>query len=137
MPKPRLDPREGDIRTPPRQRAPSFSHGRGRYWKETGLSQRRCGIRETLDACTESRVRAEVRKWSDPPPNRGKRMKNSAASSRKPTLTASGSVQFKTVHKARRYHQVAEQIQRLIAQGVLRPGDRLPAERDLAAQLGV
>jgi GntR family transcriptional regulator, transcriptional repressor for pyruvate dehydrogenase complex len=64
-------------------------------------------------------------------------MKNSAASSGKPTLTAGGSVQFKTVHKARRYHQVAEQIQRLIAQGVLRPGDRLPAERDLAAQLGV
>jgi GntR family transcriptional repressor for pyruvate dehydrogenase complex len=64
-------------------------------------------------------------------------MKNSAAPSGKPTLTAGASVQFKTVQKARRYHQVAEQIQQLIAQGVLKPGDRLPAERDLASQLGV
>jgi GntR family transcriptional repressor for pyruvate dehydrogenase complex len=32
---------------------------------------------------------------------------------------------------------VSDQIKRLIADGVLMPGDRLPAERDLATQLGV
>ncbi len=64
-------------------------------------------------------------------------MKNSAASFGKSALAAGTAVQFKTVHKARRYHQVADQIQQMIAQGVLKTGDRLPAERDLAAQLGV
>ncbi|CAG4895622.1 Pyruvate dehydrogenase complex repressor [Paraburkholderia saeva] len=32
---------------------------------------------------------------------------------------------------------VSDQIKALISEGALRPGDRLPAERDLAAQLGV
>ena len=44
---------------------------------------------------------------------------------------------FQAVRKGRRYEQVAEQIQQLIAQGVLKPGDKLPAERELAAQFGV
>lgn len=33
--------------------------------------------------------------------------------------------------------QVAEQIRRLITSGAFKPGDRIPAERELAAQLGV
>jgi len=41
------------------------------------------------------------------------------------------------VRKGRRYEQVAEQIQRLIASGALSPGDRLPPERELAAKFGV
>lgn len=44
---------------------------------------------------------------------------------------------FKAVRKGRRYEQVAEQIQRLVSDGVLKPGDRLPPERVLAAQFGV
>ena len=32
---------------------------------------------------------------------------------------------------------VSDQIKQLISEGTLMPGDRLPAERDLAAQLGV
>ncbi len=35
------------------------------------------------------------------------------------------------------YEEVAAQIQRQIAEGVLRPGDRLPAERELAEAFGV
>jgi len=46
-------------------------------------------------------------------------------------------VQLETVRKERRYEQVAEQIQRLIAEGTLKPGDRLPPERELAIRFGV
>ena len=45
--------------------------------------------------------------------------------------------EFRAVRKDRRYAQVAEQIQQLIASGALRPGDRLPNERELAAKFGV
>ena len=44
---------------------------------------------------------------------------------------------FRAVRKGRRYEQVAEQIQRLVAEGTLKPGDQLPPERELAAQFGV
>jgi GntR family transcriptional repressor for pyruvate dehydrogenase complex len=58
----------------------------------------------------------------------------SATSSRKPDR---GPPQFQAVRKARRYEQVAEQIQRLIATGALHSGDTLPPERELAAKFGV
>ena len=45
--------------------------------------------------------------------------------------------EFHAVRTGRRYEQVAEQIQRLIASGALRPGDRLPPERELAEKFGV
>jgi GntR family transcriptional regulator, transcriptional repressor for pyruvate dehydrogenase complex len=45
--------------------------------------------------------------------------------------------EFRAVRPGRRYEQVAEQIHRLIATGALRPGDRLPPERELAAKFGV
>ena len=45
--------------------------------------------------------------------------------------------EFHAVRSGRRYEQVAEQIQRLIASGALKPGDRLPPERELAAKFGV
>jgi GntR family transcriptional repressor for pyruvate dehydrogenase complex len=41
------------------------------------------------------------------------------------------------VRKNRRYEQVAEQIHQLISRGVLKPGDRLPPERELATKFGV
>jgi len=44
---------------------------------------------------------------------------------------------FQPVHRTRVYEAVAAQIQKQIADGVLRPGDRLPAERDLAEAFGV
>jgi GntR family transcriptional regulator, transcriptional repressor for pyruvate dehydrogenase complex len=46
-------------------------------------------------------------------------------------------VEFEAVRKERRYEQVAEQIQKLIALGTLKPGDRLPPERELATRFGV
>lgn len=39
--------------------------------------------------------------------------------------------------KKRLYEDVMEQVQKLIESGQFRPGDRLPAERDLAERLGV
>jgi GntR family transcriptional repressor for pyruvate dehydrogenase complex len=45
--------------------------------------------------------------------------------------------EMRAVRTNRRYEQVAEQIQHLIARGVLKPGDRLPGERDLAVKFGV
>ncbi len=61
-------------------------------------------------------------------------MTRSATSPRKPDARTP---QFHAVRKARRYQEVADQIQRLIASGALHPGDRLPPERELAATFGV
>src|SRR4051812_35769328 len=44
---------------------------------------------------------------------------------------------LQTVESSRLYRQIAEQLRGLIAQGEFAAGSRLPAERDLARQLGV
>lgn len=44
---------------------------------------------------------------------------------------------FEPLSKARRYEAVAEQIRKLIAAGKLKPGDKLPPERELCIRLGV
>jgi DNA-binding FadR family transcriptional regulator len=44
---------------------------------------------------------------------------------------------LQTVEPQRLYRQIAEQLRALIANGEFSPGSRLPAERDLARQLGV
>jgi DNA-binding FadR family transcriptional regulator len=44
---------------------------------------------------------------------------------------------LQTVEPQRLYRQIAEQVRALIATGEFCPGSRLPAERDLAKQLGV
>src|SRR5262252_8243606 len=44
---------------------------------------------------------------------------------------------IKTVENRRLYRQIAAQLSALIASGEFKVGQRLPAERDLAAQLGV
>src|SRR3990172_1256658 len=47
-------------------------------------------------------------------------------------------VDFPAIHKSRSLPEVVlEQIQRLIAQGKLRPGDHLPSEMELAERFGV
>jgi GntR family transcriptional repressor for pyruvate dehydrogenase complex len=46
-------------------------------------------------------------------------------------------VAFTAVRRTRVFEGVAQQIQRLIADGALKPGERLPAERELAARLSV
>lgn len=44
---------------------------------------------------------------------------------------------FHPVGQERVSSEIVHQIERLILEGVLRPGDRLPAERDLAGEFGV
>src|ERR687890_441929 len=44
---------------------------------------------------------------------------------------------LQTVESQRLYRQIAEQLRSLIASGEFAAGGRLPAERDLAKQLGV
>src|SRR5260370_40909023 len=44
---------------------------------------------------------------------------------------------FTRVHTTRVFEEIALQIRVQLATGRLRPGDRLPSERDLAQQLGV
>ncbi len=44
---------------------------------------------------------------------------------------------FSPVQNKRVYQQVAEQVQEMILSGALRPGDRLPSERVMAAEFGV
>jgi DNA-binding FadR family transcriptional regulator len=46
-------------------------------------------------------------------------------------------MRLQAVEPRRLYLQIAEQIRRRIAKGAVAPGDRLPAERELARQLGV
>jgi GntR family transcriptional repressor for pyruvate dehydrogenase complex len=46
-------------------------------------------------------------------------------------------VAFTAVRKTRVYEGVAQQIQRLIVDGALKPGDRLPPERELAERFSV
>ena len=44
---------------------------------------------------------------------------------------------FHPVGQQRVSSEIVHQIERLILEGVLRPGDKLPAERDLASEFGV
>ena len=44
---------------------------------------------------------------------------------------------YKTIQASRLYEQIVEQIEQSITSGALKPGDQLPAERDLAQRFGV
>ena len=46
-------------------------------------------------------------------------------------------VRIRPIRKTRAYEEIVRQLQSLIAQGQLKPGDRLMTERELAAQFGV
>lgn len=61
------------------------------------------------------------------PPTRGRR----AASRTEP-----GRSPYKAVRVSRLYEQIVAQIEAAITRGTLKPGDQLPAERDLALQFG-
>ena len=60
-----------------------------------------------------------------------------SAMTQEQTPTAVGQSLYKTVRTSRLYEQIVQQIEELILGGVLKPGDQLPAERDLAQRFGV
>src|SRR2546425_7410184 len=50
---------------------------------------------------------------------------------------AGGTAVYKAVRTSRLYEQIVQQIEESILKGALKPGDQLPAERELAQQFGV
>ena len=52
-------------------------------------------------------------------------------------MTTSAKPEFEAIQKTKVYAEVAAQIERLILDGTLQPGDKLPSERDLADRLDV
>jgi GntR family transcriptional regulator, transcriptional repressor for pyruvate dehydrogenase complex len=46
-------------------------------------------------------------------------------------------VKFRPIHTRRAFEEICERIREQLALGVLKPGDKLPPERELAQQLGV
>jgi GntR family transcriptional regulator, transcriptional repressor for pyruvate dehydrogenase complex len=50
---------------------------------------------------------------------------------------AGGSAVYKLVRTSRLYEQIVQQIEESIVKGALKPGDQLPAERELAQKFGV
>ena len=53
------------------------------------------------------------------------------------TDRAGDSAVYKLVRTSRLYEQIVQQIEESIVKGALKPGDQLPAERDLAQKFGV
>ena len=53
------------------------------------------------------------------------------------TEEASSAAAFAPIHTRRAFEEICQRIRDQIDAGLLKPGDKLPAERDLAAQLGV
>ncbi|MEZ5727348.1 MAG: GntR family transcriptional regulator [Burkholderiaceae bacterium] len=54
-----------------------------------------------------------------------------------PASRARAELEFTPVKSRRLFEQICEQIRAEVESGALRPGDKLPAERDLAARFGV
>ncbi|MGA2373961.1 MAG: FadR/GntR family transcriptional regulator [Candidatus Sulfotelmatobacter sp.] len=55
-----------------------------------------------------------------------------------PQLARAGEIPvYKVIRNARLYEQIVQQIEESVLNGSLKPGDQLPAERDLAQRLGV
>lgn len=63
---------------------------------------------------------------------------SSRTSASSPKLASAGdSPVYKVVRTSRLYEQIVQQIEDSVLKGTLKPGDQLPAERELAQQLGV
>jgi GntR family transcriptional regulator, transcriptional repressor for pyruvate dehydrogenase complex len=54
-----------------------------------------------------------------------------------PRVAGAPAPNFRPIHTRRAFEEICERIREQLALGVLKPGDKLPPERDLAQQLGV
>ncbi len=68
-----------------------------------------------------------MRQWSD----------NQTSGPGRTHLVATVKAEFEAVRKTKLYEEVAKQIQRQIVEGSLKPGDKLPPERELAEKFEV
>ncbi len=65
-------------------------------------------------------------------------LRYSSQTASSPKLNRAGGVPvYKVVRTSRLYEQIVQQIEDSVLKGTLKPGDQLPAERELAQQLGV
>lgn len=80
---------------------------------------------------TKSRPRVGTRQRNASSNRRERSADHRAASSPVPVPT------FRPIHTRRAFEEICERIREQLALGVLKPGDKLPPERDLAHQLGV
>src|SRR3954447_26136549 len=70
------------------------------------------------------------------PPKPGSVDRRDRATDSRSTGT-SATPKFRPIHTRRAFEEICERIREQLALGVLKPGDKLPPERDLAQQLGV
>jgi GntR family transcriptional regulator, transcriptional repressor for pyruvate dehydrogenase complex len=72
------------------------------------------------------------------PPSPPVDLRYSSQTASSPKLARAGGVPvYKVVRTSRLYEQIVQQIEDSVLKGRLKPGDQLPAERELAQQLGV
>src|SRR5256885_289889 len=70
--------------------------------------------------------------------NRTQRVSNGRSAMTNETVESlSPKLLYRAVKTARLYEQIVQQVEESILKGQLRPGDQLPAERDLAQRFGV
>src|SRR5437763_15902831 len=70
--------------------------------------------------------------------NRTQRVSNGRSPMTNETVESlSPKLLYRAVKTARLYEQIVQQVEESIVKGQLRPGDQLPAERDLAQRFGV
>lgn len=65
-------------------------------------------------------------------------LRYSSQTASSPRLVRAGDIPvYKVIRTSRLYEQIVQQIEESVLKGTLKPGDQLPAERELAQQLGV
>src|SRR5262249_58204045 len=79
---------------------------------------------------TKSSPRAPIRPRLSPPDRRDRAIDPRSAA-------MPGPVKFRPIHTRGAFEEICERIREQLALGMLKPGDKLPPERDLAQQLGV
>jgi GntR family transcriptional regulator, transcriptional repressor for pyruvate dehydrogenase complex len=80
---------------------------------------------------TKSSPRAPARSRKAAPSRRERAADHRAAASQP------AAPKFRPIHTRRAFEEICERIREQLALGLLKPGDKLPPERDLAQQLGV
>lgn len=80
-------------------------------------------------------MRAKSSSVPDVPPRKSPR--RGARASEPGAVTPAHRPTFTRIHTRRAFEEICEKIREQLALGVLKPGDKLPPERDLALQLGV